>query len=95
MPGLSTTTLTGTGWGVGVMFQPAAGTLITRTTMAEWTDRFADLTHVIGETGTRLADSVRQAMAAEPDAEASHRSAMAAYTDVLRGYLPWTTRACW
>ena len=86
--GLSTTTLTGVGWAVGIMFQPAAGALITGATMAEWTDRFADLTEVIGESGTGLAHTVRQTMTAGPDAEASHRSAMDAYADVLRCYLP-------
>ncbi|HXH56275.1 helix-turn-helix domain-containing protein [Iamia sp.] len=88
VPGLSTTTLTGEGWAVGVMFQPAAGALLAGTTMADWTDRFADLTEVIGETGARLTWAVRRAMATRPDAEASHRSAMSAYAEVLRGYLP-------
>ncbi len=88
VPGLSTTTLTGVGWGVGVLFQPAAGTLITGTTMSEWTDRFADLGEMMGETGARLTRAVRQAMAARPNAEASHRSAMAAYADALRGSVP-------
>ncbi len=86
--GLSTTTLTGVGWGVGVLFQPAAGTLVTGTTMSGWTDRFADLSEVIGATGARLTRAVRKAMAARPNAEASHRSAMGAYDEVLRCFLP-------
>lgn len=88
VPGLSTTTLTGAGWGVGVLFQPAAGTLITRTTMSDWTDRFADLREVLGGTGASLIRAVRQAMAARPEREASHQSAMDAYADALRRYLP-------
>lgn len=88
VPGLSTTTLTGVGWAVGVMFEPAAGALLSGTTMAEWTDRFADLTEVLGETGTRLTGAVRAAMTGEPNAEASHRVAMDAYAKVLGGFLP-------
>lgn len=88
VPGLSTTTLTGVGWGVGVMFQPAAGSLLAGTTMVDWTDRFADLTEVMGESGTCLTHAVRQAMTDRPDAEASHRVAMDAYAEVFRSYLP-------
>lgn len=86
--GLSTTTLTGVGWAVGVMFQPAAGSLLAGTAMAVWTDRFADLTEVMGETATHLTCAVRRAMTDRPDTEASHRAAMEVYADVLRSYLP-------
>ena len=88
VPGLSTTTLTGVGWAVGVMFEPAAGALLAASTMTEWTDRFADLSEVLGETGTRLTGAVRAAMTGEPQAEASHRSAMDAYAGMLARYLP-------
>jgi AraC-like DNA-binding protein len=42
-PGLSTTTLRGTGWAVGVMLQPAAGALLTGGSVAAWTGRHGDL----------------------------------------------------
>ncbi len=86
--GLSTTTLTGAGWAVGVMLQPAAGALVTGTSMADWTDRFADLSDVVGEGGARLTRAVREAMASRPHSEASHRVAVEAYAASLRGYLP-------
>jgi AraC-like DNA-binding protein len=56
--------------------------------MADWTDRSADLADVMGPTGARLTQVVRQAMAGRPDAEASHHSAMDACADVLGAYLP-------
>src|SRR3954447_16254133 len=37
--GLSTTTLTGEGWAVGVMCAPSAGYLLTGSSMAAYTDR--------------------------------------------------------
>lgn len=86
--GLSSTTLVGEGFGVGVMFQPAAGALITGGSMADWTDREADLTEVLGEQGRRLTDEVRGLMSADPRAEASHRAAMAAVEEVLVPHLP-------
>src|SRR3712207_1909236 len=37
--GTSTTVLTGDGWAVGVMLQPAAGFLVARRSVADFTDR--------------------------------------------------------
>lgn len=86
--GLSTTTLSGDGYGVGVMFEPAGGTLVTGGSMGAWTDRHADLADVFGEPGRRLTEEVRDLMAHQPAAEASHRAAIGAVTSMLAGHLP-------
>ena len=86
--GLSTTTLSGRGWAVGVMGTPAAGYLIARASMAGYTDRFVDVAEVLGRDGERLAERVRTAMTDDPHAEDAHAAAMAAFGDVLRPLLP-------
>lgn len=87
-PGLSTTTLRGDGWGVGVLFRPAAGFLLAGRPMSELTGRHVDLPEVLGATGSALTRTVRAAMSGDRQAEASHRVAMEAVAEVLRGYLP-------
>ncbi|WNV77387.1 AraC family transcriptional regulator [Geodermatophilus sp. DSM 44513] len=86
--GLSTTTLTGDGWAVGVMCAPAAGSLLAGGPMTAYTDRFVDVAEVLGAAGERLADRVRAAMAADPHAPAAHAAAVAAFGDALRPLLP-------
>ncbi len=86
--GLSTTTLTGDGWAVGLMCAPAAGFLLARTRMAAYTDRFVDVGDVLGPAGARLTDRVRDVMSGEPASGAAHRAAMDAFGEVLRPYLP-------
>jgi AraC-like DNA-binding protein len=86
--GLSTTTLTGEGWAVGVMCEPAAGVLIAGTSMAEYTDRFVDVSDVLGAPGAQLVQRVRAAMADDPTSAEGHRAAMAAFGDALRPFLP-------
>jgi AraC-like DNA-binding protein len=88
VPGLSTTTLTGDGWAVGLMFAPAAGYLVARTPVAAFTDRFVDLPEVLGEAGVRLTGRVREVMAPDPSSPGAHRAAMAAVGDALRPFLP-------
>jgi AraC-like DNA-binding protein len=88
VPGLSTTRLSGDGWAVGVMLAPAAGHLLTRTSVTAFTDRAVDVREVLGEAGDRLVERVRTAMAPDPRSPAAHAAAMAAYADVLRPYLP-------
>jgi AraC-like DNA-binding protein len=86
--GLSTTTLRGDGWAVGVMFAPAAGFLIAKVPVAAYTDRFVDVTDVLGNDGTTLVEGVRDAMGADPHSAESHQAAMEQYGDVLRRLLP-------
>jgi AraC-like DNA-binding protein len=86
--GLSTTTLTGAGWAVGVMCEPAAGFLVAGAPMAEYTDRFVDVADVLGADGLRMVARVREAMAADPRSPEAHRAAMDAVGDALRRFLP-------
>ena len=86
--GLSTTTLSGDGWAVGLMCAPSAGYLLTGAPMAASTDRFVDVSEVLGDAGPVLTDQVRTAMSADPAAPAAHRAAMDAFSTVLRRYLP-------
>jgi len=86
--GLSTTTLTGEGWAVGVMCAPSAGALIAGGSVAPHTDRAVDLVDVLGGAAGDLVSRVRTAMSGDPHAEDAHRAAMAAYDDVLARFLP-------
>jgi AraC-like DNA-binding protein len=86
--GLSTTTLSGDGWAVGVMCAPSAGLLLAETPMAAFTDRFVHVTEVLGYAGQVLTDRVRQTMSDDPDSPAAHAAAMDVYADALRPYLP-------
>lgn len=86
--GLSSTTLSGDGWAVGVMFAPSAGLLLAGTPMAAYTDRFVDVSEVLGDAGRLLAERVRTVMTPAPDSTDAHAEAMAAYGDVLRAHLP-------
>ncbi|GAB2875937.1 helix-turn-helix domain-containing protein [Nocardioides pacificus] len=86
--GLSSTTLTGTGWAVGVMLQPAAGSLLTGGSVARWTDRHDELAVALGEPGERVAARVRAAMAGGAELPGSQGEAMDACADLLRTLLP-------
>ena len=86
--GLSVTTLTGTGWAVGVMCAPAAGTLFTGGSMARYTDRYVDVADILGAVGEQLTARVRAVMAPEPHSVLAHTHAMAEFGDALRPLLP-------
>jgi len=86
--GLSTTTLTGDGWAVGVACAPAAGFLLTGRAMAESTDRAVDVAEVLGDAGRVLADRVRTAMSGDPHSSDAHAAATDAFADALRPFLP-------
>jgi AraC-like DNA-binding protein len=86
--GLSTTTLRGEGWAVGTMLAPAAGSLLTGTPMARYTDRFVDVGEVLGADGERMVARVRAAMSADPHAAGAHGRAVTACAEALRPFLP-------
>ncbi|MEE2030951.1 helix-turn-helix domain-containing protein [Rhodococcus chondri] len=88
VPGLSTTRLTGDGWAVGVMFTPAAGYLLTGKPVAAFTDRYVDLSEVLGDDGIRLTRSVRDAMNRDPRSVDAHRAAMSVFDDLLNSFVP-------
>ncbi|GAA2726250.1 helix-turn-helix domain-containing protein [Cellulomonas aerilata] len=87
--GVSTTVLAGDGWAVGVMLQPAAGHLVARRPVADFTDRHVDVGQVLGaERGAHLVGEVRAAMEADPWSVAAHTRAVAAMEHELRSTLP-------
>ncbi|MCF6507826.1 AraC family transcriptional regulator [Blastococcus sp. MG754426] len=88
VPGLSTTTLTGEGWAVGVMCAPAAGALVAGGPMSRYTGRHVDVAEVLGDAGEELAARVRAAMAPDPRSPEAHGAAMAAFGGALRPFLP-------
>lgn len=85
--GLSSTTLTGDGWAVGVMLEPAGGFLVAGRSMDRFRDRHVDVAEVLGDPGTELAEHVRRAMS-RPTLVASHRAAITAMGDALRPFGP-------
>lgn len=92
-PGLSTTTLRGTGWAVGVMLQPAAGALLVGGSVAPWTGRHADLADALAATAPRadvdaLVADVHADLAGDPTDEARQRAATDRVGAFLRRYLP-------
>jgi AraC-like DNA-binding protein len=85
--GLSTTTLVGQGWAVGLMLAPAAGYLLAGPVDA-YTDRWVDLPEVLGAGVEGLVERVRAVMADDPHDGAAHRTAAAAVEGALRRFLP-------
>lgn len=85
--GLSTTTLVGQGWAVGVMLAPAAGYLLAGPVDA-LTDRHVPLQEVLGTGAEGVVERVRQVMGDDPHDVAAHRTAMAAMEGTLRRFLP-------
>ena len=86
-PELSTTTLTGDGWAVGLTLAPATGYLMAGPAGA-LNDRYVDLEDVLGDDGRVLTDRVREVMAPDPHDPAAHRASMNACEDALRRFLP-------
>jgi AraC-like DNA-binding protein len=85
--GVSSTTLTGEGWAVGVLLQPAAGFLLVGD-MSRFTDRHAELSEQFGERGATLAGAVRRVMEQGPDDAEVHVAATTLVADLLRHALP-------
>ncbi|WP_395726580.1 helix-turn-helix domain-containing protein [Nakamurella sp.] len=84
--GLSSTTLTGDGWAVGVMLEPAGGFLVAGRSMADFRDRHVDLAEIIGAAAD-LVDAVRAAMQ-RPLLHAAHTRAMQVMTAALGRFAP-------
>ena len=89
--GLSETVLSGRGWAVGVMLQPAAGHLLTGAPVRRMTDRFVDLSSLDPQRsvdGTALTAVVREVMSPDPTSEAAQAQARVAVEAELRRLLP-------
>ena len=89
--GLSETVLSGRGWAVGVMLQPAAGHLLTGAPVRRMADRFVDLSSLDPQRsvdGTALTAVVREVMSPDPTSEAAQAQARVAVEAELRRLLP-------
>lgn len=86
--GLSGTPLSGEGWAAGVMFEPAAGALLTGGEVARWTDGHVELADLFGPGGEALAGRIRAIMAPDPNAPQAQSAAVVEFQDFLRGHLP-------
>ncbi|MGD9531505.1 helix-turn-helix domain-containing protein [Pseudonocardia sp.] len=90
--GLSTKELTGSGWAVGTMLQPAAGSLLLGGPVSAITDGSTDLAALTAVDGPALSAAVRAAMGAEmgaaPEDPARHRAALAHVERALAALLP-------
>lgn len=86
--GLSQQVLSGRGWAVGLMLQPAAGHLLTRAPVRTMTDRHVDLATVAAIDGATLTRGVRAAMRADPTTPDAQAQARGVVEDALRPLLP-------
>ena len=86
--GLSVTALSGSGWAVGLMLQPAAGHLLTRGPVRRMTDRSVDLTTLDTLAGAGVTARVRAVMAPDPGSGDRQAQARDAVEAALRPLLP-------
>ena len=86
--GLSTQELTGSGWALGTMLQPAAGTLVTGASVDAMTDRAVPLTDASGFDGPALVGAIHDAVGDDPDDRDGQQAAVAAVESALAALLP-------
>ena len=86
--GLSTVTLDGTGWAVGTMLTPAAGSVLLDGPVTATTDRHVDVDEVSGLDAPELVRRVRDAMSGDPTDPRSHATAIAEVERQLGALLP-------
>jgi len=86
--GLSTQELTGSGWALGTMLQPAAGTLVTGASVDAMTDRAVPLTEARGLDGASLVAAIHDAVGDDPDDRDGQQAAVAAVEAALTALLP-------
>ena len=86
--GLSTQELTGSGWALGTMLQPAAGTLVTGASVDAMTDRAVPLTEAPGLDGASLVAAIHDAVGDDPDDRDGQQAAVAAVEAALTALLP-------
>jgi AraC-like DNA-binding protein len=81
--GLGRTELRGEGWAVGVMLQPATGSMLYDGPVGDLTDTFVELDRLSTLDGAGLARDVHDAMAADPLDEEGQRAAVLLLEDAL------------
>lgn len=84
--GLSITVLEGNSWGFGVMFTPAAGSLLLGDSVAAVTDTFIDLDTIPLLAG--VSGELRSLMAGDPHESEAHAAGRRLIEDRLRPLLP-------
>ena len=86
--GLSTRTLSGQGWAVGAMLQPAAGALLLGASVSEISDAAIDLDQLTGLDCGALIERVRSAVGDAPSEPARQAAAAAAVEAALAAAPP-------
>jgi hypothetical protein len=86
--GLATQVLEGSGWALGTMLQPAAGSLVWGASVDGLTDRAAPLIEAPGLDGPALVGSIRAAVGDDPGSPDGQRVAVAAVEAALGRLLP-------
>ena len=86
--GLAVERLSGRGWAVGVMLQPAAGLPLLRAPVSTVTDRRVPLGGLAGLDGVRLERDVRAAVGDDPADPARQQAAVAVMEEALAPLLP-------
>jgi AraC-like DNA-binding protein len=86
--GLSTQVLEGSGWGLGTMLQPAAGSLVWGGSVDGLTDRTVPLTEAPELDGAALVRDLRAAVADDPENSVAQQAAVATVEAALRRLLP-------
>jgi len=86
--GLSTRELTGSGWAVGVMLQPAAGLLVAGRSVDQLTDQTLPITEATGVDGGRLTDDVRRVVGDSADDPDVRMQAVLLFEEALRALPP-------
>lgn len=86
--GLGRTELTGTGWALGVMLQPATGSMLYDGSVSDLTDGFVELEKLDRVDGAALVDAVRARLGRDPLAEDAQRAAVLVVEDALAGLGP-------
>jgi AraC-like DNA-binding protein len=86
--GLSTRELSGSGWALGTMLQPAAGALLLGGPVSAVTDRTLPLDGLPLLAGSTLVRDVRAVLAPAPDDPARQRDAAGQVEQLLRTLLP-------
>ncbi|MBB3041469.1 AraC family transcriptional regulator [Nocardioides soli] len=86
--GLSTQELTGAGWALGTMLQPAAGLALAGGPVDRLTDTAVPLGDAYGLDGAALTDRIRQAVGDHPDDPDRQQAAVAVVEAALAALLP-------
>jgi AraC-like DNA-binding protein len=86
--GLSTQELTGTGWALGTMLQPAAGLALAGGPVSRLADTAVPLDQAAGIDGAALQAAIREAICDDPDDRDRQQTAVAAVEQTLAELLP-------